>query len=127
MARASRLSSSREAAPAAALLPQLSREHLSEAGQLISKAGASVEFEMPSVARIAPVADVGDLPVGRRFDFNDEIHETIICAVDLTPAEDHLTTPANNTDLPRREPDPGQDWIEDLRNQVKTTSRRVEI
>lgn len=105
-------------------LPQLAREDLSEAGQLISKAGASVEVEVPSVARIPPVADVGDLPVGRRFDFNDEIHATIICAVDLTPAEDHLTTLPNNTDLPRRESERDQDRIEDLRNQVRTTISR---
>jgi hypothetical protein len=108
-------------------LLQLAREDLSEAGQLISKVGASVEFEVPSVARKPPVADVGDLPVGRRFDFNDEIHATTICNVDLTPAEGHLTTLPTNTDLPRRESERGQDRIEDFRDQVRTTlSRRVE-
>jgi len=78
--------------------------------------GASVEVEVPSVAREPPVADVGDLPAGRRFDFNDEIHATTICTVDLAPAEDHLTTLTNNTDLPRRESERDQDRIEDLRN-----------
>ena len=97
-------------------LPQLAREDLSEAGQLISKMDASVEFEVPSVARKPPIADVGDLPVGRRFDFNDQIHATTVCAVDLTPAEDHLTTLPNNADLPRRESERDQDRIEDLRN-----------
>jgi hypothetical protein len=107
-------------------LPQLAREDLSEAGQLISKAGASVEVEVPSVARKPPVADVGDLPVGHRFDFNHEIHATIICAVDLAPAEDHLTTLANNTDLPRCESERDQDRIEGLHHQVRTTmSRRI--
>lgn len=108
-------------------LPQLAREDLSEAGQLISKAGASVEVEVPSVAQIPPVADVGDLPVGHRCEFNDEIHATIICAVDLAPAEGHLTTLPINTDLPRREPERDQDRIERRRNHVRTTmSRRVE-
>jgi len=105
-------------------LPQLAREGLSEAGQLISKAGASVEVEVPSVARKPPVADVGDLPVGRRFDFNDEIHATIICAIDLTPAEDHLTTLPNDADLPGREPERDQDRIEGLGDQFWTTSSR---
>ena len=108
-------------------LPQLAREDLGEAGQLISKAGASVEVEVPSVARKPPVADVGDLPVGHRCEFNNEIHATIICAVDLAPAEDHLTTLRINTDLPRREPERDQDRIEGRRNQVRTSmSRRVE-
>jgi hypothetical protein len=31
---------------------------------------------VPSVARKPPVADVRDLPVGCRFDCNDEIHAT---------------------------------------------------
>jgi hypothetical protein len=61
-------------------LLQLAREELSEAGQLFIKAGASVEVEVPSVARKPPVADVGDLPVGRRLEVNDEIHATIIRA-----------------------------------------------
>jgi hypothetical protein len=87
--------------------------------------GASVEFEVPSVARKPPIADVADLPVGRRFDFNDEIHAIIICAVDLAPAEDHLTTLPNNTDLPRRKSERDQDRIEDLRNQVRTTLSRT--
>jgi hypothetical protein len=108
-------------------LPQLAREDPSEAGQLISKVGASVEFEVPSVARKPPIADVGDLPVGPRFDVNDEIHATTVCAIALTPAEDHLTTLPNNTDLPRRESERDQDRVEGLRNQVRTTmSRRVE-
>lgn len=108
-------------------LTQLAREDLSEAGQLISAASAAVEVEVPSVARKPPVADVGDLPVGHRFDVNDEIHATIICAVGLTLAEDHLTALPNNTDLPRREPERNQDRIEGLRDQVRTTmSRRVE-
>ncbi len=106
-------------------LPHLAREELSEAGQLISKPGASVEVEVPSVARKPPIADVGDLPVGRRFDFKDEIHATTVCAVDLTPAEDHLTTLPNNTGLPRRESERDQDRIEDLRNQVRTTPSRT--
>jgi hypothetical protein len=119
--------SNRPSLPSRLILRQLARKDLSEAGQLISKAGASVEVEVPSVARKLPVADVGDLPVGRRFDFNDEIHATIICAVDLAPAEDHLTTLPSNTDLPRREPERDQDRIEGLRNQVRTTvSRRAE-
>jgi hypothetical protein len=95
-----------------ASLPQLARKDLREAGQLISKPGASIEVEVPSVARKPPVADVGDLPIGRRFDFKHEIHATIICAVDLTPAEDHLTTLPSNTDLPRREPERDQGRIE---------------
>jgi hypothetical protein len=97
-------------------LPQLAREDLSEAGQLIGKMGASVEVEVPSVAREPPVPDVGDLPIGRRFDVDDEIHATTVWAVDLTPAEDHLTTLPNNTDLPGRESERDQDRIEDLRN-----------
>ena len=74
---------------------------------------------MPSVARKPPVADVGDLPVGRRFDLNDEIHATAIGAVDLAPAEDHLTALPNSTDLPGRESEGDQDRIEDLRDQVE--------
>jgi len=107
-------------------LPQLAREDLSEAAQLISKAGASVEVEVPSVARKPPVAHVGDLPVGNRFEVKDEIHATTIWAVDLAPAEDHLTTVPNTTDLPGRESERDQDRIEDLRNEdlhnpVRTT------
>jgi glycerol-3-phosphate O-acyltransferase len=86
--------------------------------------GASVEVEVPSVARKPPVADVGDLPGGRRFDFNDEIHATTVCAVDLTPAEGHATTVPNTTDLPGREPERDQDRIKDLRNQAWTTLSR---
>jgi hypothetical protein len=108
-------------------LAQLDWEKLSEAGELISQAGASLKVEMPTLARKTPIADVGDLPVGRRFDFNDEIHAATICAVDLTPAEDHLTTLPIYTDLPRREPERDQDRIEGLRNQVRSTvSRRGE-
>ena len=84
-------------------LTQLAREDLSEAGQLISAASAAVEVEVPSVARKSPVADVGDLPVEPRFEVNDEIHTTSIWAVDLAPAEDHLTTVPTTTDLPGRE------------------------
>jgi hypothetical protein len=105
-------------------LPQFAREALSEAGQLIGKTAAPVEGEAPSVARKPPIADVGDLPVGRRFELNDEIHATTIWAVDLAPAEGHLTTLPNNTDLPRRESERDKDWIEDLRNQVRTTMPR---
>jgi hypothetical protein len=94
---------------------------------LISKAGASVEVEAPSVAWKAPIADVGDLPVGPLFDFNDEIHATIVCTVDLATAEDHLTTLPIDADLAGLEPERDQDRIEGLRNQVRTTiSRRVE-
>jgi hypothetical protein len=89
--------------------------------------GAAVEVEVPSVARKPPVADVGDLPGGRRFDFNDEIHATTVCAVDLTPAEDHLTTLPNNTDLPGRESERDHDRIEDLRNQARTTMSRARL
>ena len=110
-------------------LPQLPREDLSEAGQLISKAGASVESEVPSVARKPPVADVGDLPVGRRSEVKDQIHAPTIWAVDLTPAEDHLTTVPNTTDLSGSESERDQDRIEDLpkeglRSQVRTTMSR---
>ena len=108
-------------------LPQYVGKGLSEAGQLISKPGASVEVEVASVAWKPPVADVGDLPIGRRFDFHDEIHATTVWAVGLAPAEDHLTTLAINTALPGRESEGDQDRIEGLRNQVRTTmSRRVE-
>jgi hypothetical protein len=103
-------------------LPKLAREGLSKADQLLSKVGVSVEVEVPSVARKPPVAYVGDLPVGRRFDLNDEIHATIICAVHLALAEDHLTTSPSNTDLPRREAERDQDRIEDLRHQARTTT-----
>ncbi len=58
---------------------------------------------------------------------NDEIHATTVCAVDLTPAEDHLTTLPNNTDLPGRESERDQDRIEDLRNQVRTTMSRSRL
>jgi hypothetical protein len=109
------------------LLSQFARKDLREAGQLISKAAAPVEVDVPSVAREAPVADVGDLPVGRRFDFDNEIHATAISRVHLTPAEDHLTTLPNTTDLPWGESEWDQDRIEDLRNQVRTTMpRRLE-
>ena len=94
---------------------------MSEAGHLISKAGASVEVEVPPVARIAPITDVGDPPGRRRFYFNDEIHATSIWAADLASAEDHLTALRIDTDLPRREPERNQDRIEGLRNQVRTT------
>lgn len=108
-------------------LPQHTGKGLSEAGQLISKPSTSLEVELASVARKPPVADVGDLPVGRRFDFHDEIHATTVWAVDLTPAEDHLTTLAISTALPGREPERDQDRIEGLRNQVRITmSRRVQ-
>lgn len=106
-------------------LPQLAREDLSEAGQLIGKIGASVEVEVPSVARKPPIADVGDLPVRRRFDFKDEIHATTVWAVDLTPAEDHLARLPDITDLPGRKSERHQDRIEDLRNQVRTTLSRT--
>ncbi len=113
----------RQASP----LPQLDWEKLSEAGHLISQAVASLKVEMPTVARKTPIADVGYVPVGRGFDVNDEVHTTVICAVDLTAAEDHLTTAPIYTDLPRREPERDQDRVEGLRNQVRNTvSRRVE-
>jgi hypothetical protein len=79
---------------------------------------------VPSVARKPPVADVSDPPFGRRFDFNDEIHATTIRAVELTTAEDHLTTIPGDTDLPEREPERHQDRIESLRYQGRTTRSR---
>jgi hypothetical protein len=111
-------------------LPQLAWEGLSEAGYLIGKAGPSVEVEVPSVARKPPVADVGDLPVGRRFEAKDEIYAPTIWAVDLTPAEDHLTTVPITTDLPRREAERDQNRIENLpnevlHNRVRTTLNRI--
>lgn len=107
-------------------LPQLARKDLSEAYQLISEASAAVEVEVPSVARKPPVADVGDLPVGPRLEVNDEIHTTAIWAVDLTSAEDHLTTVPDTTDLPVGKAERDQHRIEgvrdeDLRNPVRTT------
>ncbi len=106
-------------------LPQLGPEDLSEAGKLISKASASVEVEVPSVARKPPVADVGDSPVGPRFEVNDEIHAAAIWAVDLTPAENHLTTVPDTTDLPGRESERGQDRIESVRNEDLCTPVRT--
>ena len=91
---------------------------------MISKSGASVEVEVPPIARKAPVADIGDLPVGRRFEVDDEIHTTTIRAADLTPAEGHPTTVPSTTDLPRREPERDQDRIKGLRNQARTTLSR---
>jgi hypothetical protein len=118
--------SSRSSRKTASLLPQCAREALREACQLIGKADAPVEVEVPSVTRKPPIADVGDLPVGHRCDVHDEIHATTICAVDLAPTEDHLTALRNVTDLPGRESERGQDRIEDLRDQVRTVSRRIE-
>ena len=99
-------------------LLQLAREGLSETCQLISKASSSVEVEVPTVARKPPVADVGDLPVGCPFDVKDEVQATTIRAVDITPAEDHLTTLPITTDLRGREAERDQDRIEDLPNEV---------
>jgi hypothetical protein len=82
---------------------------------------------LPSATRKPRVADVGDLPVRRRFDDDDEVHAPIIRAADRTPAEDHLTPLPIDTDLPRREPERDQEGIEGLRDQVRTTmSRRVD-
>jgi hypothetical protein len=106
-------------------LPQLGPEDLSEAGQLISKASASVEVEVPSVARKSPVADVGDSPVGSRFEINDEIHAATIYAVDLAAAEDRLTTVPDTTDLTRRESERGQDRAENVPNEDLCTPIRT--
>jgi len=106
-------------------LPQLGPEDLSEAGKLISKASASVEVEVPSVARKPPVADGGNLPVRPRFEVNYEIHAAAIWAVDLTPAENHLTTVPDTTDLPGRESERGQDRIESVRNEDLCTPVRT--
>jgi len=70
---------------------------------LVAQAGPSVKVEVPTLARKAPVADVGDSPVRRRFNLNDEIYAGAVWAVDLTPAEDHLTTLPLHAHLPRRE------------------------
>ena len=81
-------------------LRQLTGEGLSEAGQLVQERGVSVELKMPSVGRKSPVTDVGDMPVGRRLDVEDEIYATVLCAVDFTAAEDHLTSPTTGPDHP---------------------------
>ena len=72
---------------------------------------------MPPVARESPVSDADDLPVRRRFDLDDQVDATIIWAVELTSAEDHLTTVAKCADLTGREPEGDQDRIKDLGNQ----------
>ena len=108
-------------------LPQGVGETVSEADHLISKAGVSVEDEVPPVAREAPRTHVGDPPVRRRFDLNDEIHATTIWAADLAAAEDDLTALRIDTDLPRREAERDQDRVESLGYQARTTmSPRVE-
>lgn len=102
-------------------LPQRAREAPGEAGHLISKAGVAVEVEVPPIARKAPVTNVGDPPVGRRFDFNDEIHAATIGAIDLAAAENHLAALRISTQLSGREPERYQDRIKGLRDHVRTT------
>ena len=72
-----------------------------------------IEVEVPSVARISPVADVRDPPGGHRFEVDDEIDASAIGAVHFATAEDHLTSSLGSTGLARREAKRGQDRIED--------------
>lgn len=101
-------------------LPQRVWETLGEAGHLISKAGASFEVQMPPVARIAPVADIGDPPVRRCFHVNDEIDATTFWAVGLASTEDHLAALRIDTNLTRREPERDQYRIEGRRHEVES-------
>ncbi len=60
------------------------------------------------------------MPVGRRVDVEDEIYAAIVCAVDFTAAEDHLTSPTTDTDLTGSEPERHHDRIKDVGDQVES-------
>lgn len=80
---------------------------------------------MPPVGRKSPVADVGDMPVRRRLDVEDEIYAAVLCAVDFTAAEDHLTSPTTGTDLTGSEAETHQDRIQDSGDQVESPIARL--
>ena len=60
------------------------------------------------------------MPVGRRFHVEDEIYAAIVCAVDFTAAEDHLTSLTTDTDLAGSEAERHQDRIKDFGDQVES-------
>lgn len=101
-------------------LHQPAGEGLSEAGQLVQEGSVSVKLKTPSVGRKSPVAHVSDMPVGRRFDVEDEIYVPLVCAGDFTAAEDHLTSFTTDTDLAGSEAERHQDGTKDLGDQVES-------
>lgn len=60
------------------------------------------------------------MPVGRCLDVEDEIYAAIVCAVDFTAAEDHLTSPTTDTDLTGSEAERHQERIKDLGDRVES-------
>ena len=47
----------------------------------------TVRSEVPPIARVAPVADVCDLPVGRRFEIDDQVDARVVAGADVTTTE----------------------------------------
>lgn len=86
----------------------------------------AIEGQMPPVAWVPPVANIGDAPVRHRFDVDDEVDASAVGAVDEAPAEDHLTMPAGGTRLAGCEAKRGQDRIKGDRNSVECRVERRE-
>ena len=107
--------------------PPLQREdsrHLvgkgpNEAGQLVEQGSLTVEVKVPPVRRKPVVANIGDTPVGRRFDVQDEIDAAIIETVERTAAEEHLAAPTVETDLAGSEAERHQNGVKELSDWVK--------
>ena len=74
---------------------------------------------MPAVARVSPIANIGDPPVGRRVEVDDQVDAPAVGAVDEAPAEDHLPVTVGRAGLASREAEWGQDRIECRRNSVE--------
>lgn len=92
---------------------QFVRERPYKFGQLAREVAVAIEGQMPPIARVAPVTNVGDAPVRHRFDVDYKIDASAVVAVDETPAEDHLTMPAGGTRLAGCEAKWLQDRVKD--------------
>jgi hypothetical protein len=66
------------------------------------------------------VENVGDPPVRRRLDIDDEIDAAAICAIEHTTTEDHLAPSVGGTDLARRELERREDRIESVGNRGRS-------
>jgi len=75
--------------------------------------------EVPLVAWVPPVANVGDMPFRQRFEVDDEVDASAVGAVNEAPAEDHLATPVGRAGLASRETKRGEDRTEDSGNLVE--------
>lgn len=103
----------------AGLLPQIVGECSREVDQLCGEVSVRNERQVPSLARVTPVADVRDPPVGDWFEVDDEIEAIAVGAVVDASAVDHLPVSFGHSRRSRCEAQPDQYRIQNGRHEVE--------